>query len=149
MLQTISGKGGKTRISSVVSLVSRGNLGLFLQAHQVPLQSGRHCQGCLSFGNFISCGLISCLHVPIFVLFFYYQFFPKNLSVLSPPIIVPSQQNVWELHLLPYLFPNSATEGTAVVNTTLLYVMINLFWYECVLNLSSARRELTFGNTAL
>lgn len=90
MLQTISGKGGKTRIPSVVSLVSRGNLGLFLQAHQVPLRSGRHCQGCLPFGNFISCGLGACLHVPIFVLFFYYQIFQKiwlycPLPLLSPP----------------------------------------------------------------
>lgn len=33
----------------------------------------------------------------------------KNLALLSPPIIFPSQQNVWELHPLPSLLPNSAT----------------------------------------
>lgn len=110
MLQTISGKGGKTRISSVVSLVSRGNLGLFLQAHQVPLQSGRHCQGCLPFGNFISCGLISCLHVPIFVLFFIINFSKKFVCIV-PSHYCPLPAECLRTSPTPILIPKFCYRG--------------------------------------
>lgn len=110
----------------------QGNFWAFLQAHWFPFRSGGHCQGCLPSGILISYRFNFFSPSPYFCLLLLLWVLLKKLAPQSPAIITEVCLGTWPIPILP----NSVTEETTAVNTALLYIMMNLFWYESMFCLS-------------